>query len=83
MAGVVLVKKEEAGFAYPAHEKVIKIEMHKLLDGWCVDEQSGTRGGTLTRSWHQTAMLMVEANTAFDGSVAAAGLQGFVQVPQR
>ena len=78
MNTVTLIRQESAGFAYSAYEKVIKLEMRKLQDGWHVFERAGTKGGTLGDTVRQSGLTFNEASLLFGDRISAAKRAGFV-----
>jgi len=45
-----LTKMTDGGFAYSAHEKIVKLEIRPAKNGWFFEERSGARGGSLTET---------------------------------
>lgn len=77
MSLITLVRQESAGFAYSAHEKVIKLEMRKLQEGWQIFEQAGTKGGTLTETVRKSGLTFDDAGALWNDRVSAAKRAGF------
>lgn len=73
----IMIKQESAGFSYSAHEKIIKLEMRELNDGWQIYERAGTKGGTLTETVRQSALAFNAANALYSDRISMAKRAGF------
>lgn len=77
MQETILVKKESAGFAYSAHEKVIKLKIRPARDGWFFEERGGTKGGTLEEQPAITVESEASAEALLRDKVAKAVADGY------